>query len=72
MARIALVALLALSAPALALANPKPSALVPRHTKDHVYGSPIQKPILGQAKAPRHKHVPTKPAHSSPPANHSS
>jgi hypothetical protein len=39
----------------------KPSSYVPQTgTHSHVYGTPIQTPILGHAKASHHKHARTK------------
>jgi hypothetical protein len=42
-------------------AGSKPSSYVPQTgTHSHVYGTPIQPPILGHAKASHHKHAHTK------------
>jgi hypothetical protein len=57
-----------LAGPALSVAGAtatapgsKPSSYVPQTgTHSHVYGTPIQPPILGHAKASHHKHAQTK------------
>jgi hypothetical protein len=39
----------------------KPNSFVPHpHTNQHVYGSPIQPPIVGHAKTSHQKHAPKK------------
>jgi hypothetical protein len=46
----------------------KPTSYVPQpHTNHHVYGTPIEPPIVGQAKTSHHKH--TQKKHSSSAAN---
>ena len=36
----------------------KPSSFAPQpHSNDHIYGAPIEPPIVGHAKAPHHNHV---------------
>jgi hypothetical protein len=58
--------LLAASAPALAVVKPTnshapPSSFAPRpHTNRHVYGSPIEPRIVGQAQPLEHKRAPTR------------
>jgi hypothetical protein len=42
----------ALAAPGDPPAKPKGSAFAPHHTRSHVYGTPIAKPILHQRKKP--------------------
>ncbi len=52
-------------APALASgqparSHPQPSSYAPRpHSTEHVYGSPIEPPIVGRAHAAQHRPVPT-------------
>jgi hypothetical protein len=55
---IAVITAVALVLPALSVAdaNAKPSSFVPHpHTKNHVYGSPIQPAVVGHAKTSHHK-----------------
>jgi hypothetical protein len=58
--------LLASSAPAFAATKPAnshapPSSFAPRpHTNQHVYGSPIEAPIVGHTRPLEHKRAPTK------------
>jgi hypothetical protein len=40
--------------------GPKPNSYVPRHSKHHVYGTPIQAPIVGHAKISHRKLAPPK------------
>jgi hypothetical protein len=62
---ITLLAAMTLAGPALSVAGAtstgagsKPSSYVPQTgAHSHVYGTPIQPPILGHAKASRHKHA---------------
>jgi len=60
------VAALALPGPALADPQtdnkPKASSFAPRHTKSHVYGTPVAKPILHKRK----KRTPPAPAPAEP------
>jgi hypothetical protein len=58
---IAILAVVSLVQPALSVAGDKPSSYVPHpHTNHHVYGAPIQTPILGHTKASHHKPTPKK------------
>ena len=67
---IAILAAVALAGPAQSIAADKPagggvktSSFVPRHrTNRHVYGTPIQKPIVGHARITHHKPAPKKPS----------
>jgi hypothetical protein len=62
---ITVLAAIVLAGPSLSLANgkpantgSKPSSYTPQpRSKSHIYGAPIQSPIVGQAKASRHKHA---------------
>ncbi len=62
---IMVVAAITLAGPALPVAGAttpaaasKPSSYVPQTgTHSHIYGTPIQPPILGHAKASHHKHA---------------
>lgn len=62
----ALAAVLAHPAPLMAGEKPagcdaKPASFVPHaHTRHHVYGAPIGRPIVGHAKNSHHKHAPQK------------
>jgi hypothetical protein len=38
----------------------KPNSYVPRHSKHHVYGTPIQAPIVGHARVSHRKYAPKK------------
>jgi hypothetical protein len=63
---IMMLAAMTLAGPALSVAGStatapgsKPSSYVPHTgTRSHIYGTPIQPPILGHAKASHHKHAP--------------
>jgi hypothetical protein len=63
-----LAAAITLLQPALSVASVKPtdsgvkpSSFVPHpHTKNHVYGAPIQPAVVGHAKTAHHKHAPKK------------
>jgi hypothetical protein len=67
MAKIAITVLAAIalagSAVAAASGEPiasgsKPSSYAPQpHSNDHIYGAPIEPPIVGHAKASHHNHV---------------
>ena len=64
---IAVLAAVAFAAPALLVGGDKPTdcgikpnSYVPRHSKHHVYGTPIQAPIVGHAKISHRKHAPKK------------
>jgi hypothetical protein len=63
---IAILAAVALAGSALSIAADRPaggvktSSFVPRHSNRHVYGTPIQKPIVGRARIIHHKPVPKK------------
>jgi hypothetical protein len=65
---IIVVAALTLVVPVLSVAGDqpadaaaKPSSFVPHaHSKQHVYGAPIPRPIVGRAKTAHHKHAPNK------------
>jgi hypothetical protein len=65
---IAVLAAIMLMQPALSVAGgkatdsrEKPSSFVPHpHTNHHVYGTPIQPPIVGRAKTSHIKHTPKK------------
>ena len=52
---ITVLAAVALAGPALC--GPKPNSYVPRHSKHHVYGTPIQAPIVGHTKISHRKHT---------------
>jgi hypothetical protein len=52
---ITVLAAVALAGPALC--GPKPNSYVPRHSKHHVYGTPIQAPIVGHAKISHRKYA---------------
>jgi hypothetical protein len=62
---ITVFAALALAGPSLSVADgkptntgSKPSSYTPQpRTKHHIYGAPIQSPIVGHAKASRHNHA---------------
>lgn len=62
---ISVLAAITLAAPALSVAGAtttapgsKPSSYVPQSgAHSHIYGTPIQPPILGHAKASHHKHA---------------
>ena len=43
-----------------ALCGTKPNSYVPRHSQHHVYGTPIQAPIVGHAKISHRRHAPKK------------
>jgi hypothetical protein len=69
---ITVLAAIALAGPSLSVADgkptntgSKPSSYTPQpHTSHHIYGAPIQAPIVGHVKASRHKHARSKaPAH---------
>jgi hypothetical protein len=61
---ITVLAAIALAGPSLSVADgkstntgSKPSSYTPQpRTKHHIYGAPIQSPIVGHAKASRHAH----------------
>jgi hypothetical protein len=60
---IAVLAVVTLVQPALSVADApvKPNSFVPHpHTNQHVYGTPIQPPIVGHAKTSHKKHTPKK------------
>jgi hypothetical protein len=65
---ITMLAAVALAQSALSVAGvkptdsgAKPSSCVPHpHTKNHVYGAPIQPAVVGHAKTAHHKHAPKK------------
>jgi hypothetical protein len=63
---LAVLAAVTLAQPVLSLAGDtdsraKPTSFVPHsHTNHHVYGSPIQAPIVGHAKTSHHKRAPKK------------
>jgi hypothetical protein len=62
---ITVLAAIALAGPSLSVADgkpantgSKPSSYTPQpRTNNHIYGAPIQSPIVGHAKASRHKHA---------------
>jgi hypothetical protein len=61
---IAVLAAVTLGAPAMSGAGDEPSAsgkksisFVPHHSNQHVYGSPIEPPIVGRSKISHHKHA---------------
>jgi hypothetical protein len=76
---ITVLAAVTLAGPPLSVAgnNPtdrcgKPNSYIPRpHTNHHVYGAPIQSPIVGHAKTFHHKHAPKQQSSSAgePPAD---
>jgi hypothetical protein len=65
---ITVLAAIALAGPSLSVADgkstntgSKPSSYTPQpRTKHHIYGAPIQSPIVGHAKASRHNHAQSK------------
>jgi hypothetical protein len=66
---ITVLAAVALAGPGLSVGGDrptdcgtKPNSYVPRHSKHHVYGSPIQAPIVGHAKISHRKYAPKKPS----------
>jgi hypothetical protein len=61
---ITVLAAVALAGPALSVRGDKPSecgtkpnSYIPRHSKHHVYGTPIQAPIVGHTKISHRKHT---------------
>jgi hypothetical protein len=72
---VALISLVALASPALAIAGsdgsntakPRASSFAPHHGGKHVYGAPIQRPILHKRHKTTHK-TPKSGAASGPPA----
>jgi hypothetical protein len=61
---ITALAAVALAGPALSVRSDKPTdcgnkpnSYVPRHSKHHVYGTPIQAPIVGHAKISHRKYA---------------
>jgi hypothetical protein len=70
---ITVLATITLAGPALSGGNDnptdcgaKPNSYIPRHTNHHVYGAPIQTPIVGHARISHYKHAPKKKASSAP------
>ncbi len=67
MAKIVFIVLAAITLAGSAVSNAsagpiasgsKPSSFAPQpHSNDHVYGAPIEPPIVGHAKAAHHDHV---------------
>ena len=65
---LTVLAAITLAQPALSVAGDKstdsrakPNSFVPHpHTNQHVYGTPIQPPIVGHAKTSHQKHTPKK------------
>jgi hypothetical protein len=64
---ITVLAAVALAGPALSVRGDrptecgiKPNSYVPRHSKHHVYGTPIHAPIVGHAKISHRKYAPKK------------
>jgi hypothetical protein len=61
---ITLLVALTLAQPALSMtgdtpmgSGAKPTSFVPHHTNQHVYGTPIERPIMGRAKASHRQHA---------------
>jgi hypothetical protein len=66
---VAIAIIVALAVPAAVSAappprssTPQPSSYAPRRTTQHVYGSPIEPPIVGRAHAATHRPTPVRPA----------
>ena len=58
---VTLLAAVALAQTGLSAAADKPSSFVPHpHTKNHVYGAPIGRPLVGNARTSHHSHTPKK------------
>jgi hypothetical protein len=58
---VTLLAAVALAQSGLSAAADKPSSFVPHpHTKNHVYGAPISRPLVGHARTSHHSHTPKK------------